>query len=98
MNTLRDYINLVESAMAPSRYKVIFVDPSEGATVVGQVNSLAEAKKIIKDKFNDMYDTGDRLRNVGSNIFVLEPEYRNTGELASIDNYKHMYHWIIQPL
>jgi hypothetical protein len=43
-----------------------------------------------------MYDTGDRLRKVAPTIFVLEPDYQNTGEKASLDNYKHFYHWIVQ--
>jgi hypothetical protein len=72
------------------------VDPSAGPKVVGKFNSVVEAKKLIKDSFNDMYDTGDHLRNVAPGIYVLEEDYRNTGEKATANNYKHFYHWIIQ--
>jgi hypothetical protein len=109
MKTIREYINLVESAQTPveearqgqlplatGTLKVIFVDPDMGAKAVGKASNPEEAKKIIKAKFDEMYDTGDRLRKVAPNIFVLEPDYQNTGERASADNYKHMYHWIIK--
>jgi hypothetical protein len=108
MKTIREYINLIESAQTPvearqgqlplntSTLKIIFVDPDMGAKVLGKASNPEEAKKIIRDKFNEIYDTGDHLRKVAPNIFVLEPDYRNTGERASPDNYKHMYHWIIQ--
>ena len=108
MKSIREYVNLIESAQTPvearqgqlplstSILKIIFVDPDMGAKVVGKASNPEEAKKIIRDKFNEIYDTGDRLRKVAPNIFVLEPDYRNTGERASSDNYKHMYHWIIQ--
>jgi len=94
MKSFREYINLIESVR--NQYKVIFVDPTEGSKVIGQVGNLADAKKIIRDNFNEIYDSGDNLRKVAPNIFVLETDYRNTGERASSDNYKHMYHWIIQ--
>ena len=77
-------------------YTVVFVDPSVGPKVVGKFNNAAEAKKLIRDSFNDMYDTGDHLRNVAPGIYVLEEDYRNTGERATAKNYKHFYHWIIQ--
>ena len=109
MKTIREYINLVESAqtavtedaqlqlpMSGSELKIVFVDPDNGAKVVGKANSSAQAKKIIQDKFNEIYDTGDRLRKVAANIFVLEPDYENTGERATADNYEHFYHWIVQ--
>ena len=101
MKSIREYINLIESAQIPvesvrTQYKVIFVDPTEGSKVVGQVSNLVDAKKIIRDNFKQIYDSGDNLRKVAPNIFVLEPDYRNTDDLASINNYKHMYHWIIQ--
>ena len=109
MKSIREYINLIESAQTPveearqgqlplatGALKVIFVDPDMGAKTIGKAVNPEEAKKIIKAKFDEMYDTGDRLRKVAPNIFVLEPDYRNTGERASSDNYKHFYHWIIQ--
>ena len=108
MKSIREYINLIESAQTPvearqgqlplstSTLKIIFVDPDMGAKVLGKASNPEEAKKIIRDKFNEIYDTGDHLRKVAPNIFVLEPDYRNTGERASSDNYKHFYHWIIQ--
>ena len=109
MKSIREYINLIESAQTPVEearqgqlplstgvLKVIFVDPNMGSKAVGKAGNPDEAKKIIKAKFDEMYDTGDHLRKVAPNIFVLEPDYRNTGERASSDNYKHFYHWIIQ--
>jgi hypothetical protein len=109
MKSIREYINLIESAqtsveearqgqlpLTTKTYKVIFVDPDAGEEVIGNVNAPKEVTKIIRDKFNSMYDTGDRLRKVAPNIFVLEPDYQNTGEKASLDNYKHFYHWIVQ--
>ena len=109
MKSIREYINLIESAQNPveearqgqlplstGALKVVFVDPSVGVKAVGKANSPEEAKKIIKSKFDEIYDTGDRLRKVAPNIFVLEPDYQNTGERASSDNYKHFYHWIVQ--
>jgi len=109
MKSIREYINLIESAQTPveearqgqlplatGALKVVFVDPDMGAKVIGKAVDPEEAKKISKAKFDEMYDTGDRLRKVAPNIFVLEPDYQNTGEKASLDNYKHFYHWIIQ--
>jgi len=109
MKSIREYINLRESAqtsveearqgqlpLATGALKIIFVDPDIGAKQVGKAGNPEEAKKIIKAKFNEMYDTGDRLRKVAANIFVLEPDYENTGERATADNYKHFYHWVIQ--
>ena len=78
-------------------YTVVFVDPNTGPKVLGKFNSVAEAKKLIRNSFDDMYDTGDHLRNVAPGIYVLEEDYRNTGERATANNYKHFYHWIIQP-
>lgn len=109
MKTIREYINLVESAQTSVEedrqgqlplhtgdLQIIFVDPNTGAKTVGRASSPEQAKKIIKDKFYEIYDSGDRLRKVAPNIFVLEPDYENTGEKASADNYEHMYHWIIK--
>ncbi len=109
MKTIREYINLVESAqtaveetqqdqlpLSTGILKIIFVDPDKGDKTVGQASNADEAKKIIKDKFYEIHDTGDRLRKVAANIFVLEPDYENTGEKASADNYKHFYHWIVR--
>jgi hypothetical protein len=109
MKTIREYINLVESAqtaveeaqqdqlpLSTGSLKIIFVDPDKGAKTVGQASGPDQAKKIIKDKFYEIHDTGDRLRKVAANIFVLEPDYENTGEKATADNYKHFYHWIVR--
>jgi len=81
---------------AKNSYTVVFVDPHAVPKVVGKFNSVVEAKQLIRDSFNDMYDTGDHLRNVAPGIYVLEEDYRNTGKRATAKNYKHFYHWIIQ--
>lgn len=82
--------------MSGGELKIVFVDPDNGAKVVGKANDPGQAKKIIQDKFYEIHDTGDRLRKVAANIFVLEPDYENTGERATADNYEHFYHWIVQ--
>ena len=81
---------------ARNTYTVVFVDPSVGPEQIGTFDNAAEAKQLIKNSYREMYDTGDHLRNVAPGIYVLEEDYRNTGEQATADNYKHMYHWIIQ--
>ena len=87
----------VDPNLFENTYTVVFVDPNAGPKVLGKFNSVAEAKKLIRNSFDDMYDTGDHLRNVAPGIYVLEEDYRNTGERATANNYKHFYHWIIQP-
>jgi len=88
----------VEEARQDARnYKVIFVEPDGVAQDLGNVNSLADATKLIKNKFYDIFDTGDRLRKVAPHIFALETDYTNTGVRVTPDNYKYFYHWIVQP-
>ena len=87
----------VDPNLFENTYTVVFVDPNAGPKVLGKFNSVAEAKKLIRNSFDDMYDAGDHLRNVAPGIYVLEEDYRNTGEKATANNYKHFYHWIIQP-
>jgi hypothetical protein len=81
---------------ARNTYTVVFVDPSDAPKQIGTFDNAAEAKQLIRNSYREMYDTGDHLRNVAPGIYVLEEDYRNTGEQATADNYKHMYHWIIQ--
>jgi hypothetical protein len=81
---------------ARNTYTVVFVDPSDAPKQIGTFDNAAEAKQLIKNSYREMYDTGDHLRNVAPGIYALEEDYRNTGEQATADNYKHMYHWIIQ--
>lgn len=110
MKTMREYIDLVGEAQpltearaqAPlpgsdAVYTVVFYNAGdETYKTIAKVRSPEKALQIIKSKFNEMYDTGDRLRKVAPNIYVLEPDYENTGERATADNYDHMYHWVIK--
>ena len=79
-----------------SNYKVMFVDPDGISQDLGKASSPAEANELIKTKFYDIFDTGDRLRKVASHIFALETDYTNTGKRVNSDNYKDFYHWIVQ--
>jgi hypothetical protein len=88
---------VAESDLFDSNYKVMFVDSDGVVEDMGKVNTPAEAKELVQNHFDDIFDTGDRLRKVAPNIFVLETDYTNTGERATLDNYKDFYHWIIRP-
>jgi len=88
---------VAESDLFDSNYKVMFVDSDGVVEDMGKVNTPAEATELIQNHFDDIFDTGDRLRKVAPNIFVLETDYTNTGERATLDNYKDFYHWIIRP-
>lgn len=77
--------------------QVVLVDPNTGEEkLIGTASDLEGAKKLIKNSFYDLRDTGDRLKKVGPMTYALEPDYDNTGDLATPDNYKHMYHWVIK--
>ena len=78
-------------------YDIVFYNAGDDThNTIAMADSPAKALEIIKKEFYDIYDTGDRLRRVAPNIFVMEPDYENTGERATIDNYDSMYHWIVK--
>lgn len=77
-------------------YEVAFYNPDEKYPALATFENRSAAVKHIKEKSRDMLDTGDCLRKVKPHIYVLEPDYKNTGERATDTNYKHMYHWIIE--
>ena len=75
------------------KFSVTFVDPEDGPKHVGDYSKFSLAKKVIKDQFNKLLDTGDRLRQVRMGVFVLEEDYENTGKRATATNYKDFYYW-----
>lgn len=85
-------------AEADGSFSIVFYDAGDDVyKTIAKGQSYKNALKIIKNNSDQMYDEGDHLRKISSNIYVHEPDYKNTGERASANNYKHMYHWIIKP-
>ena len=78
-------------------HDIVFYNAGDDThNTIATADSPAKALEIIKQAFYDIYDTGDRLRRVAPNIFVMEPDYENTGERATIDNFDSMCHWIVK--
>ena len=44
------------------KFSVTFVDPEDGPKHIGDYSKFSLAKKVIKDQFNKLLDTGDRDR------------------------------------
>ena len=107
METMREYMDLVTRPLTEAKaqaslplggtYSIVFYNAGDDThKTIAMADSPEKALKIIKNAFYDIHDTGDRLRRVAPNIFVMEPDYENTGERATIDNYDSMYHWIVK--
>jgi hypothetical protein len=88
-----DAVGLADMVDPDGSKALLFLVTSLGLEIVAINRYVPEEGK---DKFYEIHDTGDRLRKVAANVFVLEPDYENTGEKATADNYKHFYHWIVR--